>query len=61
LILYEGRPPMNNVPTAARSIGRFDKPAPRQTARLAPKLLVQVRDALRSRRYGRRTEETCIE
>ena len=47
-------------PTAARSIGRFDQPAPRQTARLAPKLLVQVRDALRSRHYSKRTEDTYV-
>jgi integron integrase len=48
------------VPTAARSTGRFDEPAPHQTVRLAPKLLVQVRDALRSRHYSKRTEDTYV-
>jgi integron integrase len=38
----------------------LDKPAPRQTARLAPKLLVQVRDALRARHYSKRTEDTYV-
>lgn len=44
---------------SARSIDRLDKPAPRQTAK-APKLLAQAREALRSRHYSKRTEETYI-
>ncbi len=46
-----------SAPTYSRSIDRFDKPAPRPTARPAPKLLAQVRDALRSRHYSNRTED----
>jgi site-specific recombinase XerD len=48
------------APTSARSIDRFDKPAPRHTVRPAPKLLAQVRAALRSRHYSKRTEDSYI-
>jgi integron integrase len=47
------------APTSARSIDRFHKP-PRQTARQAPKLLVKVRRALRSRHYSKRTEDSYV-
>ncbi len=48
------------APTFSQSIDRFEKPTPRQTARPVPKLLVQVRDALRSRHYSKRTEDTYV-
>jgi integron integrase len=48
------------APTFSRSIDRFDKPVPRQPARPAPKLLVQVRHALRSRHYSKRTEDSYV-
>jgi integron integrase len=47
------------APVSARSIDRLEKPAPRQTAK-APKLLVRVRDALRSRHYSKRTEDSYV-
>jgi integron integrase len=47
-------------PTFSRSIDRFDKPARSQPARPAPKLLVQVRHALRSRHYSKRTEDSYV-
>src|SRR5947209_1223932 len=48
------------APTAARSIGRFEKPTPRQASRRAPKLIAQVREALRSRHYSKRTEDSYV-
>jgi site-specific recombinase XerD len=48
------------APTYSRSIDRFDKPTPRQALRPAPKLLVQVREALRSRHYSKRTEDSYV-
>jgi integron integrase len=48
------------APTFSRLIDRFAKPAPHQTARPAPKLLAQVRYALRSRHYSKRTEESYV-
>ena len=47
------------APTFSRSIDRVEKPTPHQTAR-PPKLLAQVRDALRSRHYSKRTEDTYV-
>jgi integron integrase len=41
------------------SIDRFDKPEPRP-GRPTPKLVAQVRDALRSRHYSKRTEESYV-
>ncbi len=48
------------APTSARSIDRFEKRAPSRSARPAPKLLAQVRDALRSRHYSKRTEDSYV-
>jgi integron integrase len=48
------------APTLPRSIDRFAKPAPRQTDRRAPKLMAQVRYALRSRHYSKRTEDSYV-
>ena len=48
------------APTLSRSIDRFEKPTPRQAPRPAKKLLLQVRDALRSRHYSKRTEDTYV-
>jgi hypothetical protein len=51
---------MNTAPTFSRLIDRFAKPAPRQTSRRTPKLLAQVRYALRSRHYSKRTEDSYV-
>jgi integron integrase len=52
---------MNTVaPTSSRSLDRINKPTPHQTARPTPKLLAQVRDALRSRHYSKRTEDSYV-
>jgi integron integrase len=48
------------VPTLSRSIDRSDKPTVRQGPRRAPKLLAQVRYALRSRHYSKRTEASYV-
>jgi integron integrase len=48
------------IPVFSRSIDRFDRTAARQTARPAPKLLAQVRYALRSRHYSERTEVSYV-
>jgi integron integrase len=42
------------------SMDRVEKPAPRQNARPGRKLLAQVRDALRSRHYSKRTEDSYV-
>jgi len=50
---------MNATASLARSLDRVEKPAPR-TARPAPKLLDQVRYALRTRHYSKRTEDSYV-
>ena len=49
-------PEMNSVPTRSKSIGEYPglRPSPVQS----PKLLDRLREALRSRHYSRRTEQT---
>ena len=49
----------NTASTFSRSTGRGEKPTPHHTAR-PPKLLAQVRNALRSRHYSKRTEDTYV-
>jgi integron integrase len=46
--------------TFSRSINRLCKPTPRQASKRAPKLLTQVRYALRSRHYSKRTEDSYV-
>jgi integron integrase len=48
------------APTLSRSIDRIDKSTLRQALPRAPKLLVQVRYALRSRHYSKRTEASYV-
>ena len=49
-------PKANSIPVASNPIGRYPGHAPVATAK--PKLLDRLREALRSRHYSRRTEQT---
>jgi len=49
-------PEANSIPAASKPVGRYPDRAPGAT--LKPKLLDRLREALRSRHYSRRTEET---
>ncbi len=46
----------NSIPTPSNPVGRYPDRAPGATPK--PKLLDRLREALRSRYYSRRTEET---
>ena len=49
-------PEPNSIPVASKQVGRYPDRAPGATPK--PKLLDRLREALRSRHYSRRTEET---
>jgi integrase len=49
-------PEANSIPAASKPAGRYPDRAPGATPK--PKLLDRLREALRSRHYSRRTEET---
>jgi len=49
-------PEANSIPAASNPVGRYPDRAPGATPK--PKLLDRLREALRSRYYSRRTEET---
>lgn len=51
---------MTPTPAPSRLLDRLDKSAARQIARATPKLLVQMRDSLRSRHYSKRTEDSYV-